>query len=96
MNDEQLIWEAYENKKPKKLSAAFIAKQARLFFSQKDDKASELISNCKQTSEMGFRLTWLGEGSLKYHLLRINVPHGGDPSEKELYNQFQQHLDQFR
>lgn len=97
MNDEQLIWEAYENKKPKKLSAAFIAKQARLFFSQKDDKASELINNCKNTSEMEYRLTWLSEGSLKYHLLQYPyLGPQGDPVEKELYNQFQQHLNQFR
>jgi hypothetical protein len=98
MNDEKLIWEAYEKKKPKKLSAAFIEKQARLFFSQKDDKASELISNCKNTSEMEYRLTWLSEGSLKYHLMRMQTPYmgpQGDPVEKELYNQFQQHLEQF-
>lgn len=99
MNDEKLIWEAYENKKPKKLSAAFIAKQARLFFSQKDDPSSELISDCKNTSEMEYRLTWLSEGSLKYHLMRMkypHVPHGGDPVELELYKEFQKHLDQFR
>ncbi len=95
MSDEKMIWEAYEKKK-KKLSPAFIAKQARKFFSQKDDKASELIANCKNTSEMEYRLTWLSEGSLKYHLLRINVPHGGDTTEKELYGQFQQYLEQFR
>jgi hypothetical protein len=96
MNDQQLIWEAYKTKKPKKLTDAFIAKQARLFFSQKDDPASQLIADCKNTSEISYRLTWLSEGSLKYHLLRINVPHGGDTVEKELYKEFQQHLNQFR
>ena len=97
MNEEQQIWEAYEKKK--KLSIAFIAKQAREFFSQKEDKASELIANCKNSSEMEYHLTWLSEGSLKYHLMRVqfpNVPHGGDPEEKALYSEFQQHLEQFR
>lgn len=99
MNDEKLIWEAYENKKPKKLSDAFTAKQARLFFSQKEDPASQLIADCKNSAEMGFCLTWLSEGSLKYHLLRKqfpNPPHGGDPVELGLYKEFQQHLEQFR
>jgi hypothetical protein len=95
MKDDQQIWEAYEKKK-KKLTTAFIAKQAREFFSQKEDKASELIAVCKNSAEMEYRLTWLSEGSLKYHLLRINVPHGGDPEEKALYAEFQRHLEQFR
>ena len=99
MNDEQMIWEAYENKKPKKLTDAFIAKQARLFFSQKEDPASQIIFNCKNTPEMMYRLRWLSEGSLKYHLMGNqyrNIPHGGDPEELELYNKFKQNLNQFR
>ncbi len=97
MNDEQQIWEAYEKKK--KLSIAFIAKKAREFFSQKEDKASELIAVCKNSAEMEYRLTWLSEGSLKYHLMRgrfTDVPHGGDPEEKALYAEFQRYLEQFR
>jgi hypothetical protein len=90
MSDDQSIWKAYEKKK--KLTPAFIAKQARAFFSQKKDKASELISICKNTAEMQYRLTWLSEGSLKYHLLRMDVPHGGDPVEKELYREFTEYL----
>jgi hypothetical protein len=97
MSDEKQIWEAYEKKK--KLTLAFIAKQAREFLSQKEDQASQLITDCKNTAEMEYRLTWLSEGSLKYHLMRgrfTNVPHGGDPEEKALYSEFQKHLDQFR
>lgn len=94
MKDEQKIWEAYEKKK--KLTLAFIARKAREFFSEREDKASELISNCNNTSEMEYRLTWLSEGSLKYHLLRTDVPHGGDPAEKNLYAQFQEYLEQYR
>jgi hypothetical protein len=96
MNENELIWEAYEKKK---LTPAFIAKQARVFFSQKEDPASQLIADCKNTSEMEYRLTWLSEGSLKYHLMRKqfpNPPHGGDPIELGLYKEFQEHLDQFR
>jgi hypothetical protein len=43
MNDEKQIWEAYEKKK--KLSLAFIAKQARMFFAEKEDPASQLYVN---------------------------------------------------
>jgi hypothetical protein len=97
MSDEKQIWEAYEKKK--KLSLAFIAKQARMFFAEKEDPASQLIADCRNSSEMEYRLTWLSEGSLKYHLMRKqfpDVPHGGDPKEKELYAEFQQYLEQFR
>jgi hypothetical protein len=98
MNDEELIWENYElrNIKKKKLTDAFLAKQARIFFSQKDDAASKLISVVQNKEEMRYRLTWLSEGSLKYHLMGIDVPHGGDPFEKKLYRDFQEYLEKFR
>jgi hypothetical protein len=94
MNDENSIWKAYK-KKQRKLTPAFIAKQARIFFSKKNDKASKLLVDCKNTSEMQYRLTWLSEGSLKYHLLQINVSFGGDPEEKQLYKEFDEYLNQF-
>jgi hypothetical protein len=47
-----------------------------------------LIAEAKNKAERGYRIQWLSEGSLGYHLLQQPVPHGGNPSEIRLYNEF--------
>jgi hypothetical protein len=47
-----------------------------------------LIADAKNKAERGYRIQWLSEGSLGYHLLQQPVPHGGNPAEIRLYNEF--------
>jgi hypothetical protein len=72
--------------KEKYLSASF--KLAEQFFRQRDDESSKLINGAKNKSEKEYRIQWLSEGSLKYHLLQRRVQHGGDPEELELYREY--------
>jgi hypothetical protein len=72
--------------KEKYFSGSF--KLAEQFFSQRDDESSKLINGAKNKSEKEYRIQWLSEGSLKYHLLQRSVQHGGDPEELELYREY--------
>lgn len=102
--DQIILEQAYEKMiqkplKKKKLSEAFIAKKAREFFAQKADDASKLIADCESVPEIvQYRLVWLSEGSLKYHLLRRPIPNGlmADPEEVKLSKEFEEYLNQFR
>jgi hypothetical protein len=63
-------------------------KLANKFFSERDDEISKLINDAKNESEKFYRIQWLSEGSLQYHLLQKHVPHGGNPKELELYREY--------
>ncbi len=52
----------------------------------------ELISKVKNKPEYIQRLLWLSEGSLAYHILGKDIPHGGDMAEIALYKEFEKHL----
>lgn len=46
------------------------------------------IVAAKNKAERSQRITWLSEGSLAFHLFNTDIPHGGDPTEIEIYRSF--------
>lgn len=46
------------------------------------------VAAAKNKAERSQRITWLSEGSLAFHLFQTDIPHGGDPTEKEIYRSF--------
>ena len=81
--------------KEKYLNESGTAKLADQFFSQRDDEDSKLINATKNKSEKQYRIQWLSEGSLKYHLIQRNVDHGGDPKEHQLFREYKRFVNLF-
>jgi hypothetical protein len=83
--EEELIWENYsETITIKRLGIRKLMRYCKQFFKDKDD----LLSNVNNPPELMHRLTWLSEGSLRYHLKNDDIPHGGNLNERKLYDEF--------
>jgi len=54
---------------------------ADTFFSGKEP----LLVGIGNRPELEHRLTWLSEGSLRFHLKGDTIPHGGNPNEIQLH-----------
>jgi hypothetical protein len=46
------------------------------------------VAAAKNKAERSKRIQWLSEGSLAYHLHQAPIPHGGNPAEIQLYQEF--------
>jgi hypothetical protein len=61
---------------------------ANTFFADKE----VLLVGIKNVYELRHRLKWLSEGSLRYHIKREEVPHGGSAREIALYQKWVEFL----